>query len=71
MQGTINITLRLPPELHAQLADLAGARGKSLNREIVERLTYTLKDYNPSESIDLEEIHHRLAALERALFGED
>lgn len=69
--GTISLTLRLPDELHQRLTDLAAGRRNSLNTEIVERLTYTLKDYSPAEPIELEEIQRRLTALERILFGED
>lgn len=36
----IRITLRLPQDLHARLSELAGA--KSLNAEIVDRLTDSL-----------------------------
>jgi hypothetical protein len=73
-ETTINLNLRLPPELHRQLIDSAAARHprpNSLNSEIIERLRYTFKTaYQPTEPIQLEELQERLAELERAIWGE-
>jgi hypothetical protein len=73
-ETTINLNLRLPPELHQQLVDSAGARYPSpisLNREIIERLRYTFKTaYRPTQPVSLEELQERLAELERAVWGE-
>jgi predicted HicB family RNase H-like nuclease len=38
------LTLRLPPELHANLAILAKAQGKSLNSLAIESLTHTAEN---------------------------
>lgn len=35
---TVNLVLRLPPELHAELARLADRNDRSLNAEMVNRL---------------------------------
>lgn len=47
----VRITLRLPPELHEQLKERAGAG--SLNAEIVEALEYATADYGPRGVADL------------------
>ena len=73
-ETTINLNLRLPPELHQQLVDSAAARHprpNSLNHEIIERLRHTFKTaYEPTKPVQLEELHQRLAELERAIWGE-
>ena len=73
-ETTVNLNLRLPPELHQQLVDSAAARhprANSLNSEIIGRLRHSLKTgYQPSQAIQLEELQERLAALERAIWGE-
>lgn len=37
----VTLTLRLPPDLHAQLTDSADETSKSMNAEIIERLRST------------------------------
>jgi len=37
--------LRIPPELHAEIASKASAEGKSLNQWIVETLDQTVHTY--------------------------
>ena len=71
-KSLVSFNLRLPPELHQQLADSAKARFTSINREIVERLSVSFRTaFNPPEPTDLEELARRLAALERLIYGED
>jgi hypothetical protein len=73
-ETTVNLNLRLPPQLHEQLVDSAAARHprpNSLNAEIIERLRHTFKTaYRPTEPVSLEELQERLAELERAIWGE-
>ena len=66
------LSLRLPPELHRQIADVASARypRTSINAEIVERLWRSFNpDYQPAETDDLEDLRRRLVEVERYLFG--
>jgi hypothetical protein len=60
-QATVNLVLRLPPDLHKQLVQLADGQSprNSLNREIVGRLYSTVK-----EDDKLTELRVRIAALE-------
>jgi hypothetical protein len=67
------LSLRLPPELHRQLVEWASARypRKSLNAEIVERLTRSFNpDYQPIEKDELEDLRERLARIERFIYGD-
>lgn len=74
----VRITLRLPPELHGELTQAAGAV-KSLNAEIIERLedsfaaagvlreiggfTYTVRVESPDQALPLTTIRKHLADL--------
>jgi hypothetical protein len=53
----INLRLRLPPGLHAELKRLAEAGGHSLNSEIIERL-------NANLGLALSPLEERVSRLE-------
>jgi predicted DNA-binding protein len=64
--------LRLPPELHEKLKELAAARypRTSLNAEIIERINFSFQHgYQPTVDA-LQQLEARLAVVERFLFGE-
>jgi hypothetical protein len=60
-QAIVNLVLRLPPDLHKQLVQLAAGQSprNSLNREIVERLYWSVK-----AMAEEDELRERVAALE-------
>ena len=71
-ESTINLNLRLPPELHQQLVDSAGARHPrpvSLNTEIIERLRYTFATSFERPKVTLEDFQERLENMERLIWG--
>lgn len=40
------ITLRIPKDLHAALTRLAAEKSRSMNAEIIDRLTWSVRDAN-------------------------
>jgi hypothetical protein len=60
-QATVNLVLRLPSDLHKQLVQLTAGQSprNSLNREIVERLYWSVK-----AMAEEDELRVRVAALE-------
>jgi hypothetical protein len=46
--ATVNLNLRLPPDLHAALVELAGREDRSLNAQIVRLLRQCIEEANRS-----------------------
>jgi len=65
----VRITLRLPPDLHKQLIEAAGA--SSLNAEIVARLerSFFADSYPGTKEFD-QEVKERVLLAAHQLFGE-
>jgi hypothetical protein len=74
MAEDAHFRLRLPADLHRQLAELAEKNHRSINSEIVSRLQESVAsgDYDiPSMAEQLEEFERRLERVERYALPDD